>query len=145
MVLGAHENFIKEVHTAKMVLVAKDMLPNRPAEINERKLPHISKDRAEVGLKQTAKSSIKISSDNLNKFQNINAPECTRQYSFSRLCFKAGEIEPLEMDDTFCIIIKVGTFVMTKREFYETFPNVVKSKSYIQDRKYHYPTPHFGH
>jgi len=63
---------------------------------------------------------------------------CVAVYSFSRLCFKADVIEPLEMDDRFCIISKVGTFAMTKREFYETFPNVVKSNSYMQGRIYNY-------
>jgi hypothetical protein len=34
-----------------------------------------------------------------------------------------------------------GTFAMTKREFYETFPRVLESRSYRHDRIYHYPKP----
>ena len=67
--------------------------------------------------------------------------ECVAQYSHSRLCFKADEIEPLGMDDRFCIVSNAGTFVMTKREFYETFPKVLESKSYRQAKLYHYPKP----
>jgi hypothetical protein len=63
------------------------------------------------------------------------------KYSHSRLCFKADVIEPLGMDDIFCIQSSVGTFEMTKRQFYETFPNVTKSKSYSENNIYHYPSP----
>jgi hypothetical protein len=66
---------------------------------------------------------------------------CVAQYSHPRLCFKADVIEPLSMDDKFCIMTNEGTFAMTKREFYETFPKVLESKSYRQDRIYHYPKP----
>lgn len=66
---------------------------------------------------------------------------CVAQYSHSRLCFKADVIEPLGMDDRFCIVTHDGAFAMTKGEFYETFPNVLKSKSYRQNKSYHYPHP----
>lgn len=66
---------------------------------------------------------------------------CVAQYSYHRLCFKADVIEPLGMDDRFCIVTNHGTFAMTKGEFYETFPKVLESKSYRQDRIYHYPKP----
>ena len=62
-------------------------------------------------------------------------------YEFSRLCFKADLIEPLSMTDKFGIITPDGVFVMTKEEFYNTFPNVIKSKSYLEKRIYHYSTP----
>jgi hypothetical protein len=43
------------------------------------------------------------------------------------------------MDEQFCVETKnEGTFVMSKRQFYETFPNVVKSVSYERSREYHY-------
>jgi hypothetical protein len=47
------------------------------------------------------------------------------------------------MDDKFCIVTKSdGAFAMTKREFYETFPNVIASKSYKQgSREYHSKKP----
>jgi hypothetical protein len=63
------------------------------------------------------------------------------KYSYSRLCFKANMIEPLGMDDKFCIESNAGTFVMSKREFYESFSNVLKSKSYLVNKIYHYPKP----
>jgi hypothetical protein len=66
---------------------------------------------------------------------------CISQYSHPRLCFKADVIEPLDMDDRFCIVTDQGTFAMTKREFYETFPRVLESRSYRQGRIYHYPKP----
>jgi len=59
-------------------------------------------------------------------------------YPYSRLCFKADIIEPLNWDDEFCIVTPEGSFAMSKRDFYETFPNVVKSLSYQRDKLYHY-------
>jgi hypothetical protein len=67
-------------------------------------------------------------------FNNMKSVE----YQFSRLCFKADVIEPLSDDDSFCIHTPDGSFKMTKREFYDVFPNVVKSKSYQEGRIYHY-------
>ena len=52
------------------------------------------------------------------------------EYSFSRLCFKADVIEPLNDDDIFAVHTPDGTFQMTKADFYRVFPNVVASKSY---------------
>lgn len=66
---------------------------------------------------------------------------CAASYSYSRLCFKADVIEPLKMDDRFCVVTKVGTFVFTKREFYDVFPRVVESASYREKRIYHFPVP----
>ena len=62
-------------------------------------------------------------------------------YPFSRLCFKADIIEPLGLDDTFEVVTPVGTFQMTKREFYADFSNVVASASYRESRIYHFPRP----
>jgi hypothetical protein len=61
-------------------------------------------------------------------------------YTFTRLCFKRGIIEPLGWLDEFRVITPVGTFQMSKEQFYEVFANVVKSRSYQQDGIYHYPT-----
>ncbi len=69
----------------------------------------------------------------------VGIGDCVARYEFSRLCFKADVIEPLRLDDRFCIITNEGTFVMTKREFYETFQNVVDSQSYRLNKIYHYP------
>ena len=61
-------------------------------------------------------------------------------YDFSRLCFKADVIEPLRDKDSFRVVTPVGTFQMTKREFYQDFANVVRSRSYQEGGIYHYPT-----
>lgn len=60
-------------------------------------------------------------------------------YSATRLTFKASIIERLRDDDTFTVIIPDGTIKMTKRQFREVFPNVVKSASYREHGVYHYP------
>ena len=61
-------------------------------------------------------------------------------YHHSRLCFKADQIEPLPMDGSFRVVTKVGTFQMTKAQFYRDFANVVGSRSYRTPGGYHYPT-----
>lgn len=61
-------------------------------------------------------------------------------YEATRLAFKADLIEPLHTSGRFRIVTPVGTFEMSKAEFYSAFPNVVKSKSYKEGRLYHYPT-----
>lgn len=61
-------------------------------------------------------------------------------YEATRLAFKADLIEPLPSSGRFRIVTPVGTFEMSKAEFYSAFPNVVKSKSYKEGRLYHYPT-----
>jgi len=62
-------------------------------------------------------------------------------YEFSRLCFLAKLIDPIEDDDIFQVVTKRdGTFRFTKSDFYKTFPNVISSKSYQQNGIYHYPT-----
>lgn len=66
---------------------------------------------------------------------------CVASYEYSRLCFKADVIEPLAMDDKFAVVTKVGTFVLTKRDFYEAFPGVVASKNYRLNGLYHFPKP----
>ena len=45
------------------------------------------------------------------------------------------------MDDRFCVVTESdGTFVMTKRQFYDVFPNVIATVSYKQNREYSYST-----
>ena len=61
------------------------------------------------------------------------------EYTSSRLCFKATEIEPLQDTDVFIIRTPQGVFQFTKAEFYRDFPNVIKTKSYREDGIYHYP------
>lgn len=60
-------------------------------------------------------------------------------YDFYRLGFKAEMIEPLGDLDEFEVRTPEGSFVMTKRDFYRTFANVVRSKSYRDRGLYHYP------
>jgi len=65
------------------------------------------------------------------------APAAT--YRFSRLCFRRDLIEPIGQSEAFRVITPVGTFQMTKSDFYRDFQNVVESKSYREDGLYHYP------
>ena len=60
------------------------------------------------------------------------------EYNNSRLCFKADLIEPLKDNDLFIIHTPNGTFKFTKADFYRVFPNVVKSRSYQENRIYSY-------
>ena len=71
----------------------------------------------------------------------VTVEGCAASYEYSRLCFKADVIEPLKMDDKFCVITKVGAFVFSKRDFYSVFPRVVESASYREKRIYHFPVP----
>ena len=91
------------------------------------------------GNKKEQKHSGKIQKQNTLQME-VKISGCKVEYEFSRLCFKADLIEPLDWDDYFCVITKGVVFKMTKREFYENFPNVVGSKSYQERRIYHYPT-----
>lgn len=68
---------------------------------------------------------------------DLSEPAVT--YTFSRLCFKADKIEPLSPASQFRVITPVGTFQMSKADFYRDFPRVVISKSYVRDRIYHFP------
>ena len=63
------------------------------------------------------------------------------EYTFSRLCFKADIIEPLNDNDEFAVHTPFGVFQMTKAEFYETFPNIVKTESYQKNRIYSMKNP----
>ena len=60
------------------------------------------------------------------------------EYSCSRLTFKACIIEPLKENDVFCIKTPVGSFQMTKGDFYKSFPNVIQTKSYREQGVYSY-------
>jgi hypothetical protein len=69
--------------------------------------------------------------------RNPNHPPI-ESYKFSRLCFKREVIERLNPQDRFRVETPVGIFEMAKEDFYRVFPNVVQSKSYVQDGMYHY-------
>jgi hypothetical protein len=50
-------------------------------------------------------------------------------------------IEPLLDNESFTVITPDGTFRFTKAEFYQTFPNVVSSRSYKETGIYHMKRP----
>ncbi len=64
------------------------------------------------------------------------------QYSAARLRFNRDEIEPLDWNDSIRIHVtnEGSTYEMTKKEFYDVFDNVVRSKSYRIHGYYHYHT-----
>lgn len=62
-------------------------------------------------------------------------------YKYTRLCFLAEMIEPLNSKESFRIICSEGIFQMTKEEFYREFQNVIQSRSYSEKGVYHYPKP----
>lgn len=64
----------------------------------------------------------------------------TAAYTSTRLLFRASVIEPLESNDSFCVSTSDGTFSMTKADFYRVFENVARSRSYMENGCYHYPT-----
>lgn len=59
------------------------------------------------------------------------------EYRFSRLGFRADVIEPLGDQDSFQVVSPVGTFRMTKAQFYDTFANVTRTMSYRERGLYH--------
>jgi hypothetical protein len=62
------------------------------------------------------------------------------EYTASRLTFKRDEIELLNDNDYIKIHVTQDntSYKMTKREFYQTFDNVVNSKSYREIGNYNY-------
>ena len=73
-----------------------------------------------------------------NTTGELGGPPPVVTYKFSRLCFKREIIESLGASDAFRVETPVGTFQMTKGDFYKVFPNVIQSRSYAQDGIYHY-------
>jgi hypothetical protein len=59
-------------------------------------------------------------------------------YRSTRLLFRADVIEPLTQSDRFQVETQVGTFEMSKADFYSSFANVVASESYQTDGAYSY-------
>ncbi len=62
----------------------------------------------------------------------------TITYRYSRLTFHRDSIEPLALTDQFRVETPFGAFQMSKRQFRESFPNVVNSRSYEIDGLYNY-------
>jgi hypothetical protein len=60
-------------------------------------------------------------------------------YTATRLLFRKAVIEQLTPDQSFQVRTPIGNFQFTKQEFYESFPNVVQSRSYQVGGIYHYP------
>ena len=61
-------------------------------------------------------------------------------YSATRLTFRAEVIEPLQPTDLFRVVTPVGTFQMSKDDFYVFFDNVAESTSYQTGGLYNYAT-----
>ncbi|WP_033959935.1 hypothetical protein [Psychroserpens jangbogonensis] len=61
-------------------------------------------------------------------------------YSSTRLLFKRDSIEKLSWEDKISIYSTNDqcTYEMTKKEFYDVFSNVVKTKSYRENGAYNY-------
>jgi hypothetical protein len=57
----------------------------------------------------------------------------------ARLTFKASVIEALGPDDAFRVEMPGSIVQMTKRQFSETFPNVMVAESYRHRGVYSYP------
>lgn len=70
--------------------------------------------------------------------QSQDAP--VTEYRASRLTFKRDVIEPLAPDDKFRVVTPLGTFEMTKAQFYEVFPKVRHTSSYRDAGTYNYAT-----
>ena len=68
-----------------------------------------------------------------------DTPGVAASYRYSRLCFRADVIEPLDDNDVFEVVTPEGRFRMTKAEFRRSFPKVIASNSYREGRIYHYP------
>lgn len=64
----------------------------------------------------------------------------TASYSSTRLLFKIDEIESLDWHEKFSVYSSNDeyTYEITKKEFYDVFSNVVKTKSYIEEGICHY-------
>lgn len=62
------------------------------------------------------------------------------EYTSARLTFKRDDIEALNENDYFKVYVTSdnASYKMTKKEFYETFNNVVDSKSYKKFGNYNY-------
>lgn len=68
-------------------------------------------------------------------------PRPAIRYASSRLTFKADLIEPLSPGEHFRVDTPVGSFQMSKAEFYEAFPKLVQTHSYRVQRVYHSKAP----
>ena len=64
----------------------------------------------------------------------------TVSYASTRLLFRKDKIEPMKWEDKMRIFASNDncTYEMTKKEFYQVFSNVVKTKSYLNNGIYHY-------
>lgn len=65
-------------------------------------------------------------------------PAPVAAYKFSRLCFKRDVIEALGSNESFRVETPIGSFQMSRADFYRVFPNVAQSSSYVEGGMYHY-------
>lgn len=76
----------------------------------------------------------------VSEFEASGPPSSERvrvRYRASRLTFKRDVIEALDSDDLFEVITPMGTYRFSKRQFYDTFPNIPRTQSYKHDGRYH--------
>jgi hypothetical protein len=95
-----------------------------------------SEARVIKGLREAALA--RLASDVPPPGNGRTAPAAT--YKFSRLCFKRDLIEALGPNDSFRVETPIGTFQMTQADFHRVFPNVARSRSYLEGGLYHYRT-----
>lgn len=88
------------------------------------------------GLKEAALT--RLASEAPAPRKGTTTPVAT--YKFSRLCFKRDLIEALGPHDSFRVETPIGTFQMTQADFRRVFPNVTRSRSYLEGGLYHYRT-----
>jgi hypothetical protein len=107
---------------------------------SEKTVNHSAEEQADTDVLQVSVPPVQKEREDNQSQSKITptvdeAPSAT--YRFSRFCFKAKEIEPLEDSQLFRMVTPDGTFQMTKAEFYSAFSNVVASKSYSESGIYH--------
>ena len=109
------------------------------ADVEQRSLARVTGDirYAYGSAKSSAETRISdtTTSDRMDPGQ---AQHLASEYRASRLTFKRDVIEPLEPDDAFRVVTPLGTFEMTKADFYRVFPNVRKTRSYRETGTYNY-------
>ena len=73
-------------------------------------------------------------------FNKILGNSTKVSYSSTRLLFRRDKIESLDWDEKFRVYASNDecSYEMSKREFYDVFSNVVKTKSYKEAGIYHY-------
>jgi len=102
-----------------------------------------SQDRLRIRIGQLYPTNCQLTNmgrSRRNQRPNALGVKAAVEYSATRLTFKRAIIEPLRDNDTIRIVTAHGTFEMTRADFYDAFPKVVRSRSYREGGNYNYPT-----